>query len=206
MTARVNRPINAILDRFIASSLMLVGKRPQPELLFGDLPEPGEPIGLDHQKEDDERSEDHQLDLLLQGHRHGQPDQVRGVGEKDGDEHDEGGPQEGSEDTSETSDDDHEEDEERQVDVEGQGLRAAQIEEDQLGPRHAAVERADGEGEQRGAHGRTPMISAAMSRSRMAIQERPTRPRTRFLATNAQTTTRANAARYRTGAVASGPV
>ena len=34
--------------------------------------------------------------------------------------------------------------------------------------------------------GRMPMISAAMSRSRMAIHERPTRPRTRFLATSAE--------------------
>ncbi len=54
--------------------------------------------------------------------------------------------------------------------------------------------------------GRTPMISAAMSRSRIAIHERPTRPRTRFLAMTANTATRASAVRYRTSAVAAGPV
>ena len=54
--------------------------------------------------------------------------------------------------------------------------------------------------------GRMPMISAAMSRSRMAIHERPTRPRTRFLATKARPTTIVSATRYRTGAVAWGPV
>jgi hypothetical protein len=54
--------------------------------------------------------------------------------------------------------------------------------------------------------GRTPMISAAISRSRMAIHDRPTRPRTRFLATSANTTTRARANTYRAADVASGPV
>ena len=54
--------------------------------------------------------------------------------------------------------------------------------------------------------GRTPMISAAMSRSRIAIHDRPTRPRTRFLARRAKTTTSARAVTYRTGAVAFGPV
>ena len=43
--------------------------------------------------------------------------------------------------------------------------------------------------------GRTPMISAAMSRSRIAIQERPTRPRTRFFATRAKIATSPTATR-----------
>ena len=42
--------------------------------------------------------------------------------------------------------------------------------------------------------GRTPMISAAMSRSRMAIHERPIRPRTRFLATSANSASTPRAA------------
>jgi hypothetical protein len=50
------------------------------------------------------------------------------------------------------------------------------------------------------------MISAAMSRSRMAIQERPTRPRTRFFATSAKTMTRTSATTYRASAVDAGPV
>ena len=77
---------------------------------------------------------------------------------------------------SQPADDDHEQHQERQVDVEGQRLRAAEVEEDQLGAGHAAVERRDPEGQELGRSGRTPMISAAMSRSRMAIQERPIRP------------------------------
>ena len=39
--------------------------------------------------------------------------------------------------------------------------------------------------------GRKPMISAAMSMSRIAIHERPIWPRTRFLATRVATTTKA---------------
>ena len=38
--------------------------------------------------------------------------------------------------------------------------------------------------------GRKPMISAAMSMSRIAIHERPIWPRTRFLATSVATTTK----------------
>ena len=45
-----------------------------------------------------------------------------------------------------------------------------------------------------------------MSRSRIAIHDRPMRPRTRFLATSAKSTTSPRATRYRTGAVAWGPV
>src|SRR5439155_131699 len=47
--------------------------------------------------------------------------------------------------------------------------------------------------------GRTPMNSAAMSRSRLAIHDRPTRPRTRVLARRAKTTTSARAVTYRVG-------
>ena len=54
--------------------------------------------------------------------------------------------------------------------------------------------------------GFTPIISAAMSRSRIAIQDRPMRPRTRFFATRANTATKAIATRYRIGGVALGPV
>src|SRR2546425_1084114 len=54
--------------------------------------------------------------------------------------------------------------------------------------------------------GRIPMISAAMSRSRMAIQARPRRPRTRFLATRPKMATNARAITYRAPEVALGPV
>src|SRR5262245_31136599 len=110
------------------SSTSSVWKRPEPELLLGDLPESREPVRLDDEKEDDQATEDHHLDLLLQGDRHGQAERVGGVGEEDGDEHDEGRPQEGSQHASQSPDDDHEEHQERDVDVEGQRLRAAEVE------------------------------------------------------------------------------
>ncbi len=56
------------------------------------------------------------------------------------------------------------------------------------------------------ASGRMPMISAAMSMSRIAIQDRPIRLRTMFLAARASTATRTRANRYFTSGNASGPV
>jgi len=50
------------------------------------------------------------------------------------------------------------------------------------------------------------MISAAMSRSRIAIHDRPMRPRTRFLAARANTATSPSAVRYRADGVEFGPV
>src|SRR6266702_5614412 len=41
-----------------------VGERPHPQFLFSDLPEPGEPMGLDNQKEDDERTDDHEGEMF----------------------------------------------------------------------------------------------------------------------------------------------
>src|SRR5437016_1284122 len=70
------------------------------------------------------------------------------VGQEDGHQHDEAGTQEGPEDAAQATDDDHEQHEERERDVEGQRLRAAQIEEDELGAGHATVEGRDREGEQ----------------------------------------------------------
>ncbi len=51
-----------------------------------------------------------------------------------------------------------------------------------------------------------PMISAAMSMSRIAIQERPTRPRTRFFAAKASTATKLSTKRYLSTGLASAPV
>src|SRR5690242_21427368 len=53
-----------------------VRERPEPQLLLGDLPEAREPVRLRDQEEDDEAAEDHQLDLLLEGHRHRDAHQV----------------------------------------------------------------------------------------------------------------------------------
>src|SRR5262249_22149234 len=91
-------------------------ERPQSQLLLGDLPKSGEPVRLDDEEEDDESAEDHDLELLLQGNGHRHAEGMGGVGQQDGDEHDEGGAQKGAEDTAQTADDDHEEHQERHVD------------------------------------------------------------------------------------------
>src|SRR3546814_1696146 len=43
-----------------------VRERPAPELLLADMPEPGEAGRLDDQEEDDQRTEDHELDMAPQ--------------------------------------------------------------------------------------------------------------------------------------------
>src|SRR5262245_48678027 len=93
----------------------LVRKRPQAQLLLGDLPEPREAVRLDDQEEDDEAAEHHELDLLLQRHRHVEADGVGRIGEEDRHHHDEGGAEEGAEDAPQPADDDHEQHEEREV-------------------------------------------------------------------------------------------
>src|SRR4029453_11533006 len=67
----------------------LMRKRPQAELLLGDLPEPREAVRLHDQEEEDEAAEDHHLDLLHERHRQVDPQRVRRVGEEDGHHHDE---------------------------------------------------------------------------------------------------------------------
>jgi hypothetical protein len=42
----------------------LVRERPDPELLFPDLPQPGKPVRLDNQEEDDQCPDDHEGDML----------------------------------------------------------------------------------------------------------------------------------------------
>ncbi len=86
----------------------------------------------------------HQID------RHLEPDEPRRVIEQDRQQHDEGGAEERAEDAAEAADDDHEQDLERAVDVEGAGLDRARIDEGPHRAGDAAVERADGEGEQLG--------------------------------------------------------
>src|SRR5688572_9997594 len=105
---------------FMSLSFVLVRERPQAQLFLADLPQPRQSMRLHDEKEDDQASEHHQLDVLLKRHVHVQPDHVRRIGEKDGHEDDEGGPEERAQDAAEAADDDHEEDEKRQRDVEGE--------------------------------------------------------------------------------------
>src|SRR4029434_3364951 len=121
----------------------LVGKRPQTKLLLGDLPEPRESVRLHDQEEYEYPAEHHELDLLLQRHRHGEAQRVGRIREEDRYHHDEGGAEERAQDAPQPADDHHEQHEEREVDVEGERLRAAEVEEHVLRARHPAVERRD---------------------------------------------------------------
>src|SRR6267142_6023690 len=183
ITASASTATRILLMLMISSSLLSVRERPQPQFLLGDLPEPRQPLGFHDQKEDDESAEDHQLDLLLQRHRQPHPDEMGHVGQEDRHQQDEAGAEERAQDAAEAADDDHEQHEERERDVEGLRLRAAEIKEHELGAGHPAEKGRDGEGEELGAERADADDLAAMSRSRMAIHARPTRPRTRFLAT-----------------------
>ena len=40
------------------------GKRPHPQFLLRDLPQPREAVRLDDQEEDDQRADDHELQVL----------------------------------------------------------------------------------------------------------------------------------------------
>src|SRR5947209_3894161 len=133
-----------------------VGKRPEPQLLFGDLPEPRQPARLDDEKDDDQAAEHHQLDLLLERYRKPEPERVGRVAEDDRDQDDERRAEERAQDAAEAADDHHEEHEKRDADVEGQGLGAAEVEKHEPRPGDAAVERADAEGQELCAQGPHP--------------------------------------------------
>src|SRR6266478_603047 len=80
-----------------------VGKRPEPQLLFRDLPEPRQPARLDDQKEDDQSAKHHQLELLLERHRKPEPDGVGRVAQNDRDQHDERRAEERAQDAAEAA-------------------------------------------------------------------------------------------------------
>src|SRR4029450_12018851 len=96
--------------------LRSVGKRPQPQLLLRDLPEARQAARLDDQKEEDQSTEHHQLDLLLERHRKPEPHGVRGVREDDRDQDDEPRAEERAEDAAEPPDDHHEQHQKRDAD------------------------------------------------------------------------------------------
>src|SRR5918996_4465239 len=93
-----------------------IWKRPAAQLLLSDLPQPGEPVRLDDQEEDDQSAEDHELDMGDQVCRHVDAEQRRRIVQENRQQHDEGGAEERTEDAAEAADDDHEQDLERAVD------------------------------------------------------------------------------------------
>src|SRR6266850_7805896 len=147
-------------------------KRPQSQLLFRDLPEPRQSSRLDDQEDDDQSAEHHQLDLLLQRDREYEADDVGRIAQDDRDQHDECRAEERAQDAPQAADDDHEEDQKRDADVEGQGLGGSEVEKDEPGSGHPAVERADPEGEQL----RTQRPHADDLRGDVAIADRHPRP------------------------------
>ena len=130
------------------------------------------------------------------------PSAVRHLVEQDRQQHDEGGAEEAAEDRAEPADDDHEQQLERAVDVEGQRLPGAEVDE---GPQRAG----DADDERDDREGRSAWRRAAgcrSSRRRCPCRgspstARPMWPRTRFLASSANTTTNDEA---RTGSVSTG--
>src|SRR5216684_8357199 len=81
-SAVASAPIRTDLS-FMLPPPLLVGERPETQLLFRNLPEPRQSTRFNDQEEDDEAAEDHQLELFLERHRQREPDQVRRVGEED---------------------------------------------------------------------------------------------------------------------------
>src|SRR5262245_17710796 len=94
MSAAISTGINHFLLFMLSSSQLSMRKRPQAKLFLRDLPQSREPVRLHDQEEDDERAEDHQLELFLQRHRQLEADRVGHVGEEDRHEQDEAGAEE----------------------------------------------------------------------------------------------------------------
>src|ERR671931_606992 len=75
-----------------------IRERPQPELFFPDRPQPGEPVRLHDQEEYDEGAEQHEFDMRDRRRRQADSQEARQLIEEDRGQHDEGGPEERSED------------------------------------------------------------------------------------------------------------
>ena len=115
-------------------------------------------------------------------------DRLREHAEEDRQQRDERRAEERAEDAAHAADDDHEQDPEREVEVERLGLHRAEVAVRVQRAGHAAVERADREGEQLGrASAGCRSRSAATSMSRTAMNARPISLRTRFFASSAST-------------------
>src|SRR5258708_21863144 len=98
-----------------ATAGCLIRKRPQPELLLADLPEPRQPPRLDDQEEDDEAAEDHGLQVAHGVDGDLEAEHARRVVEEDRQQHDEAGAEERAQYAAQPADDNHEEDLERAV-------------------------------------------------------------------------------------------
>src|SRR5260221_615220 len=125
-------------------------KRPEPQLLLSDLPEPRQAARLDDEEKHDKPAEDHVLEIGQHVDRYGKSEPQSGAIEEKRRQDEKGGAEERAEDAAEAADDHHEENLERAVDVEGERLDAAGIDERPQRPGNADVERADGKGRELG--------------------------------------------------------
>src|SRR6185369_15405784 len=163
-----NMPNNVRKNHFMTSSYdrrrarrpkliqLSVRKRPQSQFLLGDLPDARKPMRLDDQEENDQSAEYHQFEVRPDAA--GNVEMQRVVEECDADaerdrQHDDKcTPEERPQHRPDAADDDHEKNAERQVEVVGFRLDGAEIRIREQRTGHAAIERADGEGQQLGAH------------------------------------------------------
>src|SRR5712671_7652484 len=74
--SRLQQRVYARLDRLCkyASS---IGKWPDSQFLFGDLPQPRQPVRFDDQEGDDERAQDHESQMLDGSRTHAQAEPRR---------------------------------------------------------------------------------------------------------------------------------
>src|SRR5258708_36689487 len=106
-----------------------MGERPQPELLLACLPEAGEPVRLDREKEEYEPAEHDDLEVRREARPRVREERAGGDVEEDREEDDERRAEERSEHAAHPADDDHQEDLERAREVERLRLCGAAVEE-----------------------------------------------------------------------------
>src|SRR6266852_8574612 len=135
-----------------------VGKRPEPQLFLGDLPQARQAQRLDHEEKDDERAEQDQGQVGHQSRGKGEAERAldRGGREvhEDRQEHDEGGAEERSQDAADSADDDHEEDSEGKLELESRRFDRSQIYKRVKRASHATVKGTDGKRKELGFHHR----------------------------------------------------
>ena len=80
-----------------------MGEWPEPQLFLADRPQPREAVRLYDQKEHDQRTEDHRLQIGNEIDRKLEPGETRRIVEKNRQQHNKGGAEERAEDAAETA-------------------------------------------------------------------------------------------------------
>src|SRR5829696_7945736 len=106
-----------------------MGERPEAELFLARRPEPRQSVRLDDQEEDDQRAEDHELQVRGGHDRDRDAEPPRHRVQEQRQEDDEARAEEAAHDRAEAADDDHEEELKRAVDRERRRLPRAEVDE-----------------------------------------------------------------------------